>query len=215
MSKFLSVSLSLLEGFATTCLIFLLTLLLAIPLGMVITLGSRSRIKAIALPCRALVWVVRGTPLMLQLIAIFYGPALLFGIVGFDRFAAVLVAFTLNYACYFSEIYRGGMDNIPRGQREAGLVLGMTRIQIFFHVTLPQLIKRILAPMSNEVMSLVKDTSLARIISVSEIIFVAQEYTRQGLIYPLFYTGAFYLLFIGILTLLFRLAEKKTAYIKV
>ena len=215
MNRFLGITLALLEGFGTTCLIFFLTLVIALPLGLVIAFGSKSRFKALSVPCRTVVWVVRGTPLMLQLIAIFYGPALLFGISGFDRFSAVLVAFSVNYACYFSEIYRGGMESIPRGQREAGQVLGMTRPQIFFHITLPQLFKRILAPMSTEVMSLVKDTSLARIISVAEIIMVAQEYTRQGLIYPIFYTGAFYLLFIGALTLLFRFAEKKTNYIKV
>ncbi len=215
MNTFLSITLDLLEGFGTTCLIFALTLALALPLGLVVAFGSMSRFRLLRLPVRTLVWIIRGTPLMLQLIAIFYGPSLLFGIGGFDRLTAVIVAFVINYACYFSEIYRGGIEGVPAGQREAAQVLGLTKRQTFFYVILPQVIKRITAPMSNEVMTLVKDTSLARIISVAEIIMVSQEYTRQGLIWPLFYTGAFYLLFIGILTLLFRFLEKKLAYIKV
>lgn len=213
--SFWTVTQALLEGFGTTCLIFILTLVLAIPLGLIISCGSLCRVKAIRAVVRTLVWVVRGTPLMLQIIVIFYGPPLLFGITGYDRTLAVIIAFVINYACYFSEIFRGGILGVPKGQQEAGLVLGMTKTQIFFHVTLMQVIKRIMAPMSNEVMTLVKDTSLARIISVGEIIFVAQEYTRMGYIWPLLYSGAFYLIFIGILTLLFRYAEKKLEYIKV
>lgn len=213
---FWNVTLELLKGFGATCYIFLLTLVLALPLGLVIAFGSMSRFKPLSAVVRTVVWVIRGTPLMLQVIAIFYGPYLLFGITGFnDRLLAVIVAFVINYACYFSEIYRGGIQSVPRGQYEAGQVLGMTKAQIFFRITLVQVVKRILPPMSNEVITLVKDTSLARVISVVEIILVAEEFTRKGLIWPLFYTGAFYLIFVGALTLLFRFAEKKTAYIKV
>ncbi len=215
MTSFWNVTLALLEGFGSTCLIFAATLVFAIPLGLIVTFGSMSRFRPLKWLMRTIVWVVRGTPLMLQLIAIFYGPALLFGIDGFDRVPAVIVAFVINYACYFSEIYRAGIEGIPRGQAEAGQVLGLKKSQVFFHITLIQLIKRIVPPMSNEIITLVKDTSLARIISVTEIILVAQEYTRQGLIWPLFYTGVFYLLFVGVLTLLFRHTEKKLEYIKI
>ncbi len=215
MTSFWNVTLALLEGFGSTCLIFAATLVFAIPLGLLVTFGSMSRFRPLRWLMRTIVWVVRGTPLMLQLIAIFYGPALLFGIDGFDRVPAVIVAFVINYACYFSEIYRAGIEGVPRGQAEAGQVLGLKKSQVFFHITLIQLIKRIVPPMSNEIITLVKDTSLARIISVTEIILVAQEYTRQGLIWPLFYTGVFYLLFVGVLTLLFRHTEKKLEYIKI
>lgn len=215
MNDFLTVTLDLLEGFGTTCLIFALTLALALPLGLAVAGGSMSRFKVIRIPIRTLVWIIRGTPLMLQLIAIFYGPSLLFGIEGFERMPAVIVAFVINYACYFSEIYRGGIEGVPAGQREAAQVLGLTKAQTFFYILLPQVIKRIVAPMSNEVMTLVKDTSLARIISVAEIIMVSQEYTRKGLIWPLFYSGAFYLIFIGILTLLFGYLERKLDFMKV
>lgn len=215
MTNFFQVTLSLLEGFGTTCFIFAATLIFALPLGLLITFGSMSRFRPLKWCMRTLVWVVRGTPLMLQLIAIFYGPALLFGGGGFDRVPSVIVAFVINYACYFSEIYRAGIEGVPRGQAEAGQVLGMKKSQVFFHVTLIQVIKRIVPPMSNEIITLVKDTSLARIISVTEIILVAQEYTRQGLIWPLFYTGVFYLLFVGVLTLIFRFAEKKLEFIKI
>ncbi len=215
MTAFWNVTLALLEGFGSTCLIFAATLVFAIPLGLLVTFGSMSRFRPLKWLMRTIVWVVRGTPLMLQLIAIFYGPALLFGIDGLDRVPAVIVAFVINYACYFSEIYRAGIEGVPRGQAEAGQVLGLKKSQVFFHITLIQLIKRIVPPMSNEIITLVKDTSLARIISVTEIILVAQEYTRQGLIWPLFYTGVFYLLFVGVLTLLFRYTEKKLEYIKI
>ncbi len=215
MNSFWNVTLALLEGFGSTCLIFAATLVFAIPLGLLVTFGSMSRFRPLKWLMRTIVWVVRGTPLMLQLIAIFYGPALLFGIDGFDRVPAVIVAFVINYACYFSEIYRAGIEGVPRGQAEAGQTLGLKKSQVFFHITLIQLIKRIVPPMSNEIITLVKDTSLARIISVTEIILVAQEYTRQGLIWPLFYTGVFYLLFVGVLTLLFRHTEKKLEYIKI
>lgn len=152
---------------------------------------------------------------MLQLIVVFYGPGLIFGLEGLDRFPSVLVAFVINYACYFSEIYRGGIESIPKGQYEAGQVLGMTKTQIFFKIVLLQVIKRIIPPMSNEIITLVKDTSLARIIAVYEIIWSAQVYIKSaGLIWPLFYTAVFYLLFNGILTVLFRRIEKKLDYFK-
>ena len=215
MTSFTEVTLQLLEGFGTTCFIFVSTLGLAIPAGLIITLGSTCRFKPLRYFVRAIVWIVRGTPLMLQIIAIFYGPFLLFGIRGAKRLTSVIIAFVINYACYFSEIYRGGIESVPTGQREAAAVLGMTKAQCFFRIILPQVIRRIVPPMSNEIITLVKDTSLARIISISEIIMVAQNYTRAGLIWPLFYTGVFYLLFVGVLTLLFRFAEKKLAFIKV
>lgn len=212
---FLQVTLELLEGFGTSCLIFAATLIFALPLGLIFAFASMSKFKPLSILMKTVVWIVRGTPLMLQIIVIFYGPSLLFGIKGFDRMPSVIVAFAINYACYFSEIFRGGIEGVPKGQYEAGAVLGMKRSGIFLRIIFPQLIKRILAPMSNEVITLVKDTSLARIISVIEIITVAQNYTRRGLIWPLFYTGVFYLVFVGVLTLVFRFAEKKLAYIKV
>ena len=211
---FWQVTLDLLEGFGTTCMIFAVTLLLALPLGLIVAFGSMSRFRPLRFFVRTIVWIVRGTPLLLQLIVIFYGPGL-FGLPGFDRIPSAIVAFVINYACYISEIYRGGIESIPKGQYEAAAVLGMSKTQTFFRVILMQVIKRIVPPMSNEIITLVKDTSLARIISVAEIILIAQEYTRDGLIWPLLYTGVFYLLFVGVLTLLFRFAEKKLAYIKV
>ncbi|MBR7186133.1 MAG: amino acid ABC transporter permease [Clostridia bacterium] len=211
---FWQVTLDLLEGFGTTCMIFAVTLLLALPLGLIVAFGSMSRFRPLRFFVHTIVWIVRGTPLLLQLIVIFYGPGL-FGLPGFDRIPSAIVAFVINYACYISEIYRGGIESIPKGQYEAAAVLGMSKTQTFFRVILMQVIKRIVPPMSNEIITLVKDTSLARIISVAEIILIAQEYTRDGLIWPLLYTGVFYLLFVGVLTLLFRFAEKKLAYIKV
>ena len=215
MTSFAEVTLQLLKGFGTTCMIFFVTLILAIPVGIIVTLGSTCRFKPLSLVVKGIVWIVRGTPLMLQIIAIFYGPSLLFGINDIDRTTSVIVAFVINYACYFSEIYRGGIESIPVGQYEAAAVLGMSKTQRFFRIILPQVFKRILPPMSNEIITLVKDTSLARIISITEIIMVAQNYTRKGLIWPLFYTGAFYLIFVGGLTLLFRYTEKKLNFIKV
>ena len=210
------VTLTLLEGFGMTCLIFLLTLLISLPLGLLISFGSMSRFKAISYPIRFLVWVVRGTPLMLQILIFFYAPGLLFGWHGLERFTTIIVAFSINYACYFSEIYRSGIQSIPRGQYEAGQVLGMTRTQIFFKVILMQVVRRILPPMGNEVMTLVKDTSLARIITVQEILQIAfSRYVSKGIIWPLFYTGVFYLLFIGILTILFHYFEKKMSYYRI
>ncbi|MGN0468665.1 MAG: amino acid ABC transporter permease [Acutalibacteraceae bacterium] len=227
---FWTVTLSLLEGFGQTLKIFALTLLFALPLGLIISFGSMSKFKPLKAISRFLVWVIRGTPLMLQLIVIYYGPGLIgtwaqrlgssAGIVQwlatwqcFDRFTAVMIAFVINYACYFSEIYRGGIEAIPRGQYEAGQVLGLTKSQTFFKVVLFQVIKRIIPPMSNEIITLVKDTSLARIIAVYEIIWNGQAFIKsQGLLWPLLYTGVFYLLFCGLLTVIFRKIEKKLDY---
>lgn len=243
LSTFWTVTLSLLEGFGKTLEIFILTLLFSLPLGLVIAFGSMSRIWPLRKLSRLLVWVIRGTPLMLQLIIVFYGPGLLgtwaekfmfthaelmnsnalmnslFSWLSqwecFDRFVAAIVSFVINYACYFSEIYRGGIESIPKGQYEAGQVLGMTKTQVFFKVVLLQVIKRIIAPMSNEIITLVKDTSLARIISVYEIIWAGQAFIKSdGLLWPLFYTGLFYLLFNGLLTVLFGRLEKKLDYFK-
>lgn len=232
---FLEVSLKLLEGFLVTFKVFALTLAFSLPLGLIISFGSMSRIKPLKWLVKTVVWIIRGTPLMLQLIVIYYGP----GLVGtwaakmmsggasgfliqwlstwhvFDRFFAVLLAFVINYACYFSEIYRGGIESISRGQYEAGQVLGMTKVQVFFRVVLLQVIKRIVPPMSNEIITLVKDTSLARIIMVYEIIWNAQKFIKSdGLLWPLFYTAVFYLVFCGVLTLLFGYIEKKLDYFR-
>lgn len=247
---FQTVTMSLLEGFWVTLEIFLLTLLFALPIGLLMSFGSMSKFKPLKWLVKFIVWVIRGTPLMLQLIAIFYVPGLIGAwgdrviasgeLVDFivnsnlpgiilnlifetvmwvstwsvpERFFAVMIAFIINYSCYFSEIYRGGIESMSRGQYEAGQVLGMTKTQVFFKVILFQVIKKIVPPMSNEIITLVKDTSLARIISVYEIIWAAQAFTkRDGLIWPLFYTGAFYLLFCGLLTLLFGYIEKKMNY---
>ena len=215
-SSFLQVTLRLLEGFETTCLIFALTLVLALPLGLVISFGSMSKFKPLAYITKIFVWIIRGVPLMLQVFVVYYVPRLLWHLHMFDRFNAVIIAFVINYACYFSEIYRGGIEGIPRGQYEAGAVLGMTKSQIFFKVVLMQVIKRILAPMSNEVITLVKDTALARVIMVTEILKVAENYTsaRPPLLWPTFYTAVFYLIFVGLLSLLFGYLEKKLNYYK-
>ena len=212
---FLTVTMSLLEGLATTVKLFALTLLISLPLGLVISFGSMSRSKILRYPVKTLVWVVRGSPPMIQMLIVFYGPGLLFGWETLPRFTAALVAFALNYACYFSEIYRGGIEAIPKGQYEAGQVLGMTKSQIFFRVVLLQVIKRIVPPMSNEIITLVKDTSLARIIAVYELIWNGQTFIKSaGIIWPLFYTTAFYLIFNGALTLLFGYIEKKLDFFK-
>ena len=194
--------------------IFALTLIFALPLGLVVAFGSMSKFTPLRALTRGFVWVIRGTPLMLQLMIIFYGPGLLFGLPSMARSTATVVAFTINYACYFSEIYRGGIESIPKGQYEAGQVLGMTKPQIFFKVVLLQVVKRIMAPMSNEVITLVKDTSLARIIGVYEIIWAGESFIKKGLLWPLFYTGAFYLIFNGVLTILFGYLEKKLDYFR-
>ena len=211
---FLPVTLQLLAGFGESLKIFLLTLLFALPLGLVICFGSMSRFSPLRKLIRCFVWIIRGTPLMLQLIIIFYGPGLMFDLPAMPRFTATIVAFTLNYACYFSEIYRGGIESIPRGQYEAGQVLGMTKQQIFFRVVLLQVVKRVMAPMSNEIITLVKDTSLARIIGIYEIIWAGESFIKKGLIWPLFYTGAFYLIFSGLLTILFGKLEEKLNYFR-
>ena len=211
---FVSVTMELLRGFWQTVQIFLLTLAFSLPLGLVVAFGSMSKFQPLKWLTRSFVWIIRGTPLMLQLILIFYGPGLIFGINGLGRFQAVILAFTINYACYFSEIYRGGIESIPQGQYEAGQVLGMTRSQIFFKVVLLQVIKRILAPMGNEFITLVKDTALSRIIAIYEITYVGESFIKKGLIWPLFYTGAFYLLFSGLLTILFSRLEKKLNYFR-
>ncbi|MBQ8247398.1 MAG: amino acid ABC transporter permease [Lachnospiraceae bacterium] len=211
--SFLEVTLQLLDGFKITLLLFMITLLGALPLGLVIAFGSMSKFKPLRYLTRGIVWVIRGTPLMLQVILVFYGPGLIFGVQGLDRFPAVVVAFIVNYAAYFSEIYRGGIESIPVGQYEAGQVLGMTKSQIFFKVVLFQVIKRILPPMGNEIITLVKDTSLARVVSVVELLKAAQDIVGlHAIIWPIFYIGAFYLLFTGILTLLFNYIEKKLNY---
>lgn len=205
-----------LAGFGENCLLFGVTLLFALPLGLLISLGSMSRFKPLKAVCRVFVWIIRGTPLMLQLFVVYYIPPLLSdGSFKFsDRMTAAMIAFIINYAAYFSEIYRGGIEAIPRGQYEAGYVLGMTKSQIFFKVVLLQVVKRIIPPMSNEIITLVKDTSLARVIAVGEILKNAEQFTKQGLIWPIFYTGAFFLLFCGVLTLLFRFIERKLDYYK-
>ncbi len=214
------VLLSLCDGFLKTLEIFALTLAGALPLGLLIAFGSMSRMRPVNAVIKAIVWVVRGTPLMLQLIVIYYGPGLflgnnIWGTGNRGRFIAVAVAFIFNYACYFSEIYRGGIESIAAGQYEAGQVLGMTRSQIFFKVILLQVIKRIIPPMSNEIITLVKDTSLARVISVYELIWSGEAYIKSaGLLWPLLMTGVFYLLFSGLLTVLFGYAEKKLGYFK-
>lgn len=211
--SFLEVTLQLLDGFKITVLLFLITLLGALPLGLVIAMGSMAKFAPLRYLTRGFVWIIRGTPLMLQVILVFYGPGLIFGVQGLDRFPAVVVAFILNYAAYFSEIYRGGIESISAGQYEAGQVLGMTKTQIFFKVVLFQVIKRIIPPMGNEIITLVKDTSLARVVSVTELLKAAQDIVGlHAIIWPIFYIGAFYLLFTGLLTILFNFIEKKFNY---
>ena len=211
---FLPVTLQLLAGFWESLKIFVLTLVFSLPLGLIICFGSMSKFFPLKALVRGFVWIIRGSPLMLQLIIIFYGPGLMFGLPAMPRFTATIIAFSINYACYFSEIYRGGIESISKGQYEAGQVLGMTKQQIFFKVILLQVIKRILAPISNEVITLVKDTSLARIIGIYEIIWAGESFIKKGLIWPLFYTGAFYLIFSGLLTILFAKLEKKLDYFR-
>ena len=201
-------------GFGENLRIFVMTLLMASPLGLVITFGSMTKFKPVRWLTRVFVWVIRGTPLMLQLFVVLYAPGLLFNMPMRNRMMATLVAFVINYAAYFSEIYRGGIESIPKGQYEAGAVLGMTRSQIFFKVVLLQVIKRITPSMGNEVITLVKDTSLSRVIGVAEIIMVAERYTKQGLIGPLFSTGLYFLLFNGLLTLLLGWIERRMDYFR-
>lgn len=229
MEQFLEVSSKLLLGFSSSVLMFLLTLIIALPLGLLLSFCTISRFAPLRVIFKVIVWILRGTPLMLQIFVIFYLPGLLdlfvwptvnTGLVWFDktittRFIAALVAFSINYAAYFSEIYRGGIESISKGQYEAGQVLGMTKIQIFFKVIFLQVIKRIIPPMSNEIITLIKDTALANFISVLDILYYAKTFMLQGLIWPLFYAGAFYLIFVGILTVIFNKLEKKFSYFKV
>ena len=223
---------SLTEGFGLNCIIFAVTLLTAIPLGLIIAFGSMSKWRPLRFlerskkrllnaiskfaPIRWLtrtfVWIIRGTPLMLQIFVVLYAPGLLWDMPMRERMVAVLVAFGINYAAYFSEIYRGGIEAIPKGQYEACQVLGMTKSQTFFMVVLPQVVKRIIPPMGNEIITLVKDTSLARVVAVTEIIMCAERFTKQGLIGPLFSTALYFLAFNGILTVLFGYIEKKLDY---
>lgn len=208
------------SAFLMNCQLFGLTLLFALPLGLLVSLGSMSRFTPLRGVVKTFVWIIRGTPLMLQIIVIYLGP----GLMGFaspwgsstnGRLLAAVVAFVINYACYFSEIYRGGIESVPVGQTEAGQVLGMTKSQIFFKVTLLQVIKRVIPPMGNEFINLVKDTALARTIAVYEVLWMGEKFIKSaGIIWPLFYTAVFYLLFNGILTLLFGWIEKKMDYFK-
>ncbi len=218
--NFTTVTLGLLDGFGVSCTLFALTLLFALPLGLIIAFGSMSKFKPLSWLCKVVVWVIRGTPLMLQLFVVFYVPGLLFDAQPFavenGRFYAALVAFVINYACYFSEIYRGGIESIPRGQYEAAQVLGMTARETFFTVILMQVVKRILAPLSNEVITLVKDTSLARVIAVAEIFYINEmQFLAKAMVWPMFYIAVFFLVFVGALTLLFGYWEKKLSYYKV
>ena len=236
---FLTVTKSLLEGMSTAVELFALTLLFSLPLGLIISFGSMSKwqpvrflsrfngrfferltgLRPISAITNIFVWIIRGTPLMLQLVIIFYGPGMWFDnniwAFGSGRMTACVVAFVINYACYYSVIFRGGIEGVPMGQSEAGKVLGMTKTQIFFKVTLLQMVKRILPPISNEVITLVKDTSLARIIAITELIKAGESFMKSdGITWPLFYTGVFYLVFVGILTILFNWLERKLSYFR-
>ena len=205
-------------GFLQTLKLFIVTLIGAIPLGLIITFGSTSKFPPLKYITKIFVWIIRGTPLMIQLLIIFYFPGLVlnnpvWGGGESGRFMAAAVAFIINYACYFAVVYRGGIEGIPQGQHEAGHVLGLTKIQIFFKIVFMQVIKRIMAPMSNEIITLVKDTSLARIILVYEVIWAGQTFIKSsGVIWPLFFTAVYYLLFVGILTIVFGKIEKKLDY---
>ncbi len=218
--SFWQVTQLLLEGFGQTLLLFALTLVFALPLGLLVSFGAMSKFKPLMAATRTLIWIIRGTPLMLQLFVVFYVPGFVFGTPIFSgtegRFLAALVAFVINYACYFAEIFRGGILAIPQGQYEAAQVLGMTKTETFLRVILMQVIRRILQPVANEVITLVKDTSLARVIMVMEIFCVNEvSLLSRGIIWPLFYIGAFFLIFVGVLTLLFGYFEKKLSYYKV
>ena len=217
---FWTVTQSLISGLGTATQLFALTLLFGLPLGLVIAFGSMSKWRPLKAVVDVIVWIIRGTPLMLQLIIIYYGPGLwldqnIWGGGSSGRMTACVIAFVINYSCYFSVIYRGGIQGVPVGQREAAEVLGFTKSQNFFKVTLLQMIKRIVPPMSNEIITLVKDTSLARIIAITELIKAGESYMKSaGIIWPLFYTGLFYLVFVGILTIVFNLIERKLSYFR-
>ncbi len=212
--EFMEVTLSLGEGLLENIRLFGATLLFALPLGLIITFGSMSKFRPLKYLTRMFVWIIRGTPLMLQLFVVFYVPGLLFDFPMKDRMGAAMIAFVINYSAYFSEIYRGGIESIPRGQYEACQVLGMSKTQTFFRVILMQVVKRVVPPMSNEIITLVKDTSLARVIAVSEILMAAERFSRKGVIWPLFYTAVYFLIFCGGLTLIFGYIEKKLNYYK-
>ena len=211
-------------GFIQTLKLFIVTLIGAIPLGIVFMYASISRFKLLSYAMKLIIWIIRGTPLMIQLLIVFYFPGLvlhnpIWGGGETGRFLAATLAFILNYTCYFAEIFRGGIQSIPIGQDEAGLVLGMTKWQIFYHVKLLQMIKRIIPPMSNEIITLVKDTSLARIIALQEIIWAGQAFLKgshgiSGALWPLFFTAFYYLIFNGIVTLLLNRFEKKMEYFR-
>ncbi len=217
---FWTVTLSLLAAMGQLLKLFFLTLLFSLPLGLLIAFALRSRCKPLNWLFNIIVWIVRGTPLMLQLIIIFYGPGKWFdnniwAAFSDGRMVACVVAFVFNYACYFAVIYKGGIEGVPAGQQEAGEVLGMTRWQIFFKITLLQMVKRIVPPMSNEIITLVKDTSLARVIAVTELIKAGEAYMKSaGIVWPLFYTAVFYLTFVGVLTILFNCIERKLSYFR-
>ncbi len=229
--NFAEVLVYLLDGFKYTCLIFFFTLLFSLPLGLLMSFCTMSKFKPVSAVMRVIVWIIRGIPLMLQIFMIYYLPGMLgttnmfssidmyfllrYNLQDMGRFIAVIIAFSINYAAYFSEIFRGGIESIPRGQYEAGQVLGMTKTQIFARIIFPQVVKRILPPMSNEIITLVKDTALSRVILISELIMQAEKLLAKAIIWPLFFTGVFYLIFVGILTLIFRFAEKKLDYYKV
>ncbi len=212
------VNTELLKGFLENIELFTVTLICSLPLGLLVSFGSMSKFAPLRFLTKGFVWIIRGTPLMLQLFIVMYVPGLVFDwqIPGENpRMTAAAIAFIINYACYFSEIFRGGIESIPKGQYEAGQVLGMTKVQTFFRVVLLQVIKRIVPPISNEVMTLIKDTSLARVIGVLDIVMVAGQFSAKGIIWPLFYTGVFFLVFCGLFTIVFNKIEKKLDYFKV
>ena len=221
---FWTVTQSLISGLGTATQLFALTLLFGLPLGLVIAFGSMSKWRPLKAIVDVIVWIIRGTPLMLQLIIIYYGPGLwldsnIWGGGSSGRMTACVIAFVINYSCYFSVIYRGGIQGVPVGQREAAEVLGFTKSQIFFKVTLLQMIKRIVPPMSNEIITLVKDTSLSRIIALQELIWAGQSFMKgnqgiSGAIWPLFFTAVYYLLFTAVVTLLLGRLEKKLDYFR-
>ena len=228
--SFGEVFLYLLDGFRYTCLIFFFTLIFALPLGLLMSFCTMSKFKPLSATMKVIVWIIRGIPLMLQIFMIYYLPGLLgtnnifsnidlyfllrYDLQDMGRFIAVIIAFSINYAAYFSEIFRGGIESIPRGQYEAAQVLGMTKSQTFFRIILPQVIKRILPPMSNEIITLVKDTALSRVILISELIMQAEKLMAQAIIWPLFFTAVYYLIFNGILTVLLGRLEKKLEYFR-
>ena len=203
---------SLLSGFGMNCLLFVLTLIMSVPLGLLITLGTMSKFKPLKWVMKAFVWIIRGTPLMLQLFVVLYAPGLLFNYPMSNRLTVAIIALVINYAAYFSEIYRGGIESIPVGQYEAGQVLGLTKVQVFFKVVLFQVIKRITPPMGNEIITLVKDTALARVIGVTEILMSASRFAASGVIWPLFASGLYFLAFSAVLSALLSYVEKKLNY---